>query len=198
MIRLLWAIPTWILFLIFRTAFILLGWIVVPIAALAKAYESYEGHDGAGTPRTQWRWTWKWMYPWGNNEDGIADRTYKQFDSMFLQILYWSCLRNPANNLRFVKYISCKIDPLSVKFIGSYGSDESVIYEYNKKQPRWFFAWDGIYSNIHIYFNMGSALWKFRLGWKIWPDDIAGVSTYRQDGAGFATQFKKELDYDKS
>jgi hypothetical protein len=193
-----WAIPTWIAFLILRTILILLGWIIVPIAALCKAYEAYDGHDGAGNFRIQYRFTWRWIWLWGNDEDGIADATYKQFDSMFMRIIYWSCLRNPANNLRFVPFLSCKIDPDNVLFIGTYGSNPELILEYNKKVPLWYFAWDGWYSNYCHLFKWRNGLWKFWIGWKIYPDDITGVTPYRINGAGFATQFKKVLDYDKS
>ena len=92
-----WAIPTWILFLLFRTFMILLGWILIPIAVLFRAYEAYEGRDGVGTPRTQYRFTWSFMYPWDNNEDGIANDTYYRAPNLGLQIIYWSCVRNPSD-----------------------------------------------------------------------------------------------------
>jgi len=190
MLRLLYAIPTWILMFIINTITIIAGWIVVPIAAACKAYEAYDWHDGAGTPRVQYRWTWRWMWLWGNSEDGIANDSYKKIDSMFMKIIYWSCVRNPSNNLRMTPYVSFIIDPSKVGFIGS----DPVNTSYANKPPRveWFFAWHGIYSSFWIIFNYKGTLKRFWIGWKVYPNDQKGLSpgSYRNHGVGYCTQFK--------
>lgn len=188
-LRLLLSLPLWLAFLALRTLLILVGWIVVPISAALGAYEKYQGADGVGTPRDQYRFTWRWMWLWDNQEDGIANDTYVKFDSMFMRIVYWSCFRNPVNNLRYVPLLSCKIDPSDVYFIGS--KDLALSYDKKPAEVEWFYAWHGVYSNIWVQFEMFGGIWRFWLGWKIFPSDMYGVSTYRKDGAGFAIQFKR-------
>lgn len=187
--RLVYAIPSWILFLVLRTICILLGWVLVPIAALCKAYKSE--YDPAKDLKKEnpivYHFTWSLMFIWDNFEDGIANDMYYKSDSLFKRIIYWSCIRNPANNLRVVPHLSCKIDPIRVRYIGN----QSDIYKYDTKIPQWFFAWQGVYSNLFYQFKIGSSLYRFWIGWKIFPTDIYGVTSYRKDGAGFATQFKK-------
>jgi len=190
MFRLLYAIPSYLIFTIFRTFMILLGWIVVPIAAAFGAYEPYTGKDGVGNQRTDYRFTWKIMYPWGNREDGIANDTYVKFDSMFMKIVYWSCFRNPANNLRYVPFLSVEIDPNKVRWVG--GPHElPASYDMKPAEAEWFFCWCGFYSNFWWQFRMDDSIWRAWIGWKIFPVDIYGVTGHRKESAGFATQFKR-------
>ena len=197
-LRILWGIISWMGFtFLINLPTILLGWILIPIAAACGAYEAYQGHDGAGTPRVQYRFTWKFMWLWDNEEDGIADKTYWVAPNMFLQILYWSCNRNPSHNLSNVPYLNCKIQPEKVRFVGSEGNktDEKPPKNnnymlYDTKIPQWFFAWQGPYSNFYWQFILNGKLRRFWIGWKIYPTDINGVTPYRKNGAGFATQWK--------
>jgi hypothetical protein len=54
-------------------------------------------------------------------------------------------------------------------------------------------TWCGIYSNLRVQFKMFGKIWRFWIGWKIYPHDSLGIdpSDYRANGAGFATQFKR-------
>lgn len=201
----------WPLFaLVFHLPLIVLGWVLVPLAALCRAYEAYQGADGVGTPRTQYRFTWRFMWLWDNDEDGIANDTYapsKWFDSMFWKIVYWSCIRNPVNNFRFAKYVSCIIDPNKIWFVGSLGDVKenrlmlSVLSTYDTYVPQWFFIWQGMYTGLFIHFVSPSGhLWRFWVGWKLVPLDVFTIrpSDYRVglDGyahAGWVLQFKKKV-----
>lgn len=180
MIRLIYAIPTWILFTGLYIILILAGWLAVPIAVVFKAYRETVGKH---------HFTWPIMYIWDNYEDGIAaGRQYKDYGALWKQIIYWSCLRNPVNNLRIVPILSCQIEPSKVRFVGSFTGQD--IYKYDTKIPHWFFAWQGLYSNLYIHFMLGGKLRRLWIGWKIFPTDIYGVTPYRAKGAGFALQFK--------
>lgn len=169
---------------------ILLGWILVPLAAACGAYEAYMAPHWYEGTRKQYRFTWKFMYPWDNKEDGIADTTYKQFDSMFMKIVYWSAFRNPANNLRYVPGLSVKIKQEKVKYIGS---KVEAVTDYDRNDKTfWYICWNGFYSNFRSHFKMFGGTWRFWLGWKVYPEDSKfEVTGHRKESAGFATQFKR-------
>jgi len=188
--RLGYSIPIWILFLSLRTVLILFGWVTVPIAALLYFYGWQMDQDGVGNARMEAHFTSRFMWLWDNQEDGIYNDTYWKAPNEFIQIVYWSCLRNPANNLRYVPYLSLKIDPKRVQWIGG-----PFIYPkfFDQKPPRpeWFFAWQGIYSNFFWQFNFRGEIYRAWIGWKIMPYDVNGVTDHREHSAGFATQFKR-------
>lgn len=203
MIRLIYFIPSWVIYHgLIAVPLILLGWVLVPIAAAVGAYESYQGVDGFGVPRTQYRFTWPWMFLWDNHEDGIANDTYVKFKSMFMRIVYWTCVRNPVNNLRIVPYLSCKIDPSKVRFRGSFAdSDEWAldpevfelqVRRYDTKIPQWFLAWQGLHSNFYWQFEMFGKLWRLWIGTaKVYPTCIYNVPKYLSRGSGGVLQFKR-------
>ncbi len=199
---LLFPISWWLFIFLIQLPAILLGWILVPLAAACKAYESYVGFDGAGKQRLQYRFTWPFMWLWDNKIDGIADNTYSKHENMFLRIVSWSANRNPASNLRFVKYLSFKINPDKVRFIGSRSSlqdgimyppvgsvfkDMTISYRENTGE-HWFLCWHGCYSCFY-WQGKKKKLW---IGWKIIPKDIYGLekTSYRYESTGFALQFK--------
>lgn len=171
MIRLIYMVPSWILFFFFRLTLMLLGYILVPIACAFKAYEMTDLNVDKPADGPIYHFTWRFMFIWDNWEDGIANRNYKRFSSMAAQILYWSCVRNPANNLRITPYLSCMIDPKQIKFIGD---DER------------FLCWHGFYSCLHWKFNTKTLL----IGWKVYPQDRFGVTSHRRMGAGFTSRYR--------
>lgn len=195
MIRLIYFLPLWILFLLFRTFMILLGWVLVPIAVLFGAYAE---RVSPITGRTRLQFTWKLLWVFSNEEDGIINREMQDyFKSDKLQILYWTCARNPFNNIRYVPYLSCKIIPERVQFVGSFGDSEDNLSlehlrQYDTHTVQWFLCWQGLYSNIFWQFYLFGVLKRFWIGWKIMPFDVYGVpdTSHRIHGAGFATQFK--------
>lgn len=201
--RLIYAIPSWILFLLVRTLFIILGWVLIPIAVICRAYAiiGVTNHGG-----DKWGFTWKFMDAlYGNKEDGIAEGwQYWDTGAVWSQIIYWSAARNPTAGFRWTPFLSCKIDPTKVRFRGSFGGSDTPMSQlmqmgfekYDTKVPHWFFAWHGLYSNYYYQFKAFNRLWRFWIGWKIQPHDVNGVSKYRKNGAGFATQFKRVLVYE--
>lgn len=190
--RLSYAIPSYFafIFLIF-IPLLLLGYILIPITALFGAYYwviDEEKEDKGEDPDVA-HFTWKFMKLWDNWEDGIANTTYKEYDSDFKQIIYWSCFRNPVNNLRIMPLLSFKIDSDKVQYVGS--KDLANLYDRKPPEVEWFFAWHGFYSNIWIQFKMFGKVYRFWQGWKIFPQDIFGVKGHRALRTGFAQQFKK-------
>lgn len=208
MYRLIWHWPIWILFTLFiYTPLIIIGWIVVPIATLCKAYyieiKSLDKKSSAQMKRT-YHFKWPWMWLWDNFEDGIcAGLQYKDMGSNFKQIIYWSCFRNPVNNLRIMPVVSCKLEPLKIGFRGSFISSDfdafnEVRYAYKLAQvekydttiPQWFFAWQGLHGNWYWQFMFRGKLKRFWIGWKIYPTTIYKIPEYQKRGAGFGLQFK--------
>ena len=191
MYRLVWAIPMWIGFLALRTTLILLGWLLVPVAVLCGAHEKTfdSNKERKGEDPDVYHFTWRLMWLWDNWEDGIANTTYWTAPNFLIQTLYWSCLRNPVNNMRRVPLFTVRIDPARVEWVGTRKPPE----HFDRKPPEveWFFCWHGIHSNLWVQFPMFGSVWRAWLGWKIFPYDINGVTGHRVPGAGFATQFKR-------
>lgn len=191
-----WRVPLsivlWALMFCLNTFLIILGWIVIPIAAALEAHVTSYDSDKAkkGENPMVLHFTWKWMFLWDNWEDGIANDMYWKAPNNFLQIIYWSCLRNPVNNLRRVPFLSVKIDPIKVFWVGE---PHALPQFYDQKPPRseWFFAWQDLYSNFFWQFKMFGSIWRFWIGWKIMPYDVRGVTDHRKESAGFASQFKR-------
>jgi hypothetical protein len=142
------------------------------------------------------------MYPWSNDEDGVEAGEELVGYPTWMRIIYWSAIRNPANNLRFVKGLSCRVDPDKVEFDcsgvynfnGVHTITTNYLYFYDDDLFRFrSLTWCGLYSNLRIQFKMFGKIWRFWIGWKIYPHDSLGITPtdYRRFGAGFATQFKR-------
>jgi len=193
--RLIYGLPLWIIAMPVKLVVIMLGFIAVPIAAICKAYVMTEARP-VGHPKhydgDKYNWTWKFMAPWDNWSDGIANRNYKQFDSLFWQICYWSCWRNPANGLRTWHPYSFKINPTKLGFKGSLSDPE--FNTYRGRFPHWYFCWHGPYTCFFWQFKLSeNHMRRLLIGWKMKPQDIQGVpeDDYRFRGAAFTTQFKQ-------
>lgn len=201
MLRLVLSIPVYLAYhLVVFPVLNLLGWVLIPIAAACKAYYStFDAvKEAKGENPVVYHFTWGFMHLWDNYEDGIANDMYYKAPNMFLQVVYWSCLRNPTNNARITPPFRCMIEPNKVRFIGTFGDYDGTnmisedVYNYDTKVPHWFFAWQGFHSNLFIHFMPGEQLYRFWIGTaKIYPTDIYGVTPYRQKGAGPVVQFKR-------
>ncbi len=212
------SVIPWALMFVIKTLGVLLGAVLVPIAAACNAYYSqYDEYKAAkGENPIVRHFTWRFMWLWDNDEDGISNDTYWIAPNVFLQICYWSIRRNPVNNLRYVRYLSCRIKPIKVWFDGSFGSSDEIrnpsnevqylnsldaFKKYDTKIPQWFFIRQGIYPALFIHYRMFNRLWRFWIGWKIYPKDTyrsIDEKDYRYRGAGFAIQgpLKRVLTYD--
>lgn len=195
LIAILCALITWPLIGPIQTLIYILGWITVPIAVLAGAYKSVPRPgliDGNGQPRVDHHFTWPFMYVWDNWEDGIAaGRQYYDAGPVWKQIIYWTCIRNPANNMRTTPIISCKIKPERVGYVGG---PHAIAQQFDKRPAtsEWFFAWCGVYTGLWLQFGMAGSIYRFWVGWKIFPGDVTRTNFgYRERGAGFTMQLKR-------
>ena len=205
MIRLIYFLPILIAMFLLRTLVDILGWIVIPPMALYwKNTTKYKVSIVNGRMILVWKYCFMW--PWSNDEDGIlAGEEYLDKPEWF-RIIYWTAKRNPGNNMRFVKYLSCKIDPSKVRYISSPSSDlilqrwytENFETPFNRNYDRddltfWYLCWHGLYSNIRWQFMFRGSIYRLWLGWKIYPHDMNGIpeNDYRFHGAGFGRQAKR-------
>ena len=190
MVRLLYFIPVWILATPIKAVIILLGFVIVPIAVLCRAYYLADENLSKPADGPIYNFTWSIMAPWQNHTDGIANTNYVKFDALWKRILYWTCWRNPANGLRVLPIYSLKIEPKKVHYTGS----NRALNTYKNRTPHWFLAWHGVYSGLFIQFYVApSHMRRLWIGWKILPQDSLGLDSddYRIEGAAFTTQFKK-------
>jgi hypothetical protein len=168
----------------------LIGHIFIPMLLAFGAYEKKYSERFQkyyiGFPSLFWLWS--------NEEDGVLGSTeykarYPKW-SEFLRGWVWSAIRNPVNNLRFVKYLSCKIDPNKINFQGDLGQDPRL-YE-NRQAAYSYFCWHGIYTSYRKQYVKAGKLNEFWIGWKLWPIDQLGVEqSVRKHGAGFAMQWRE-------
>lgn len=188
MIKLIYHIPILCLFLILRLILIVLGWVMVPFALILNQRQQITSRVHYPRVISTFKGIF-WL--WGNDEDGVmAAHEFQTYPGWF-RIIYWCAFRNPVNNLRFVPWVSCHIQPDKIKFIGS--RPGRMGYDNQTPESEWFYCYQGLYSNIWIQFKMFGSVWRFWTGWKIFPKDQLGLDTssYRRHGAGFATQFKR-------
>jgi hypothetical protein len=176
----------WAAFIATTGPLYVLGAILVPLAVYFKAWKTVKSkyYDYYVTV-----WSWPFMAPFTNWEDGVFSYNYLlKYQAAQKAALYWY-FRNPIDGLRWMPIFSCKIDPSKVRYIGSLpkGADP---FQYELKENNWFFAFCGLYSNLWVQFYISGVLYRFWIGWKIYPGDIYGVTPYRKNGAGFALQLK--------
>ena len=195
-------IISWLLFCIFNTITIILGWLLVPPMAIFHKYTT-KTIESVVNGRDILVWKHKFMFIWSNNEDGVVAGEELLNYPTWVRIIYWSALRNPSNNLRFIKALTCQIKPSKVQYKATALKNIDglppvsyirSVYYYDSDEFRFISLTNcGIYSNLRIQFKMFNKIWRFWIGWKIYPHDMFGLSStdYRRFGAGFATQFKR-------
>lgn len=199
-------IATWIFFWLLRVVFVVLGFVLIPIALMFNAYETRQSK--VWSERTIVNWTWEFMHPWGNEEDGILAGEELIGYPNAIRIFYWSAIRNPANNLRFMPFFSHKINKDTVEYKSSFKFQDELQDELDKfhyvfmaeegrfEKEFWYLAWDGLWrSNFRIEFKAFNKYWRFWFGnTKIYPSDKykeVQPEDYRYYGAGPVSQFKR-------
>lgn len=221
MIRLIYFVPIWIIFLLFRTVLIALGLIITPPLAILNRYTT-KTETSLINGRLILNWKYKIFWLFSNQEDGLIGASEFKDKPIWFRIIYWCAGRNPVNNLRFVPFLSVKIDPSKVNFIGSWPktysgelvseAQKNRLLVYDRDEFRFIsLTWQGIYSNLRIQWGMylpnitfkyyiipikivfNFYICRFWIGWKLYPHDRLGVAPndYRYHGAGFATQLKR-------
>lgn len=117
--RILLAIPGWIAYLVPMALLILLGFLIVPIAALSRSYKLRESDRYVDRKTLQFH-DGVWMYC--NEEDGIDGAANGFWPSTgrwpitrweeFKQIVAWSAWRNSVGNARWLPFFGMTIaDP---------------------------------------------------------------------------------------
>lgn len=183
-------LPTFILIGLISLFFILLGYIMIPIAVFFKAYEKRK--SSLYPDRELLLFTWKVMEVFQNYEDGIlAGEEYKDKPDWF-RIIYWSAVRNPANLLRYVPLLAPIPNPMKVKYIASFGNNHPLarLLELEEKGAFWYLAWQGPYANFRIQFWVGKRLWRVWIGTKLYPSSQFVVQEYQKFGCGTTFQIK--------
>lgn len=178
----------WIPITLLEVTLILTGWVIIPIMAALGRYSMQESQY---YPGLKLLWDDKFMFPWQNYEDGIAAGTsYYKASNTFLQIIYWSANRNPAEGTRWVSALTCRWKPEDVTYSGSFGDQ---LKKYDSNEEQWFFTRCGIYSGYYLVKRMPVlGLRRLFIGWALYPTDtLKGPYGYRLWGAGFKLQFKK-------
>jgi hypothetical protein len=194
LLPLLFAPPLYLAMLLLRAVLYVVGWIVIPIVGYDYEKNTYFKPSPLHPDRMIRDWKSKWMYVWGNEEEGIeAGRNYKSFKSVWLQIIYWSARRNPTNNWRFVKYLTCPLVPEKIGWIGTLPKSRDIKFYDAGHLAFVYFCWCGpIYSNFRVQVKIFGKIYRFWVGWKIYPHDSRGLkpTDYRRLGAGFTIQGK--------
>lgn len=168
MIAALLAIPLWLLYEACSGVLVLLGLFLVPVAIkLGSWWKSpINGQSIYSAPRFLWLW--------GNDEDGYKPAWYRLITptwSEWTRMYAWGAIRNPVNNLRFIKCLHPPQRADRVHWI---------------MRGNFIFVWQGILSRL-IY---RSEKYEFSIGWKYEPEakDAEGWQAY---GQGFGLRLKK-------
>lgn len=178
---------------------------MIPLAVAFKAYApTYVPEFG----KTVTLFTWPIMKPWQNLEDGIvAGEEYLDKPEWF-RILYWNCIRNPANGLRFIPLLAPIPEPSKIRFIASFLRDEPLaqeqLYNLEEHDTFWYFVWQGPYAGFRWQFimpftvkipftkygfNKGELI-RIWIGTKFYPSNVYKVYEYQKWGVGTTFQIK--------
>jgi hypothetical protein len=136
------------------------------------------------------------MTPFQNWEDFIdnndkGDYGIKKEWPLWRKIVAWNLIRNPAQGLRWMPILSCKIDPKRVRWMGSPHTNP-MLYDMKPAKPECFYAYQGPYASLWWQYEsiITKKIVRLWIGWAIYPSDQHGVTPYRKDGAGFKIQWK--------
>lgn len=101
-----------LLFIVIQMASLVLTVVGIPICAMLAYLKLSNTASSIATSTApsivQYHWP-RWAWLWDNNEDGVAALWYRQQNptwSLARQQFTWSALRNPCNNLRYVRGVS--------------------------------------------------------------------------------------------
>ena len=165
------AAAQWAALIVLRVALILLG---LPIVALAIPFRragvsASDGREIVNLPR------WAWL--WGNDFDGLlgdkrgwwANNTpFGVAVDSYLAMWWWAAVRNPVNNLRFVKGINCPVSQCAIVNQGDYTVEDKpgqggfqFVTAYSGSS-----TWYGLYW-VHEWSDTRALV--VRLGYKIKP-----------------------------
>jgi hypothetical protein len=195
--RILLAIPGWIAYLAPMALLILLGFLIVPIAALPRFMQYRESDRYKGRMTLQFG-DWLWMYC--NEEDGVDGGANGFWPSVvnvttrfsgWKQIVAWSAWRNSVGNARWLPFFGLTIaNPKAITAIVP-DMDEKL-YQWRRSPGATFETWWTDYRKTGPY--LARYGWRFELrfpwsathfcwiGWRIAQQDTPNT------GVGFAFQ----------
>lgn len=169
--RLAWAIFSIALFGILRWVLLVLpGYFLVWLAILFSREEAspVTGRAIINAPR--------WLWLWGNDQEGYLPYWYsvKYHPRLHwvLRAYLWAAWRNPANNLRFVKWINPPADPEKVKI--SNRGNLSLLWDGWRYRILW-------YPKPRVGVLVG---WKYSM----FPEEYA---PWQSQGVGFGIRIKR-------
>ena len=92
----------WLIYAKYQAMALVLAIVGIPVIAIACTLRAWK----VGMSTAPWNfgkvicyhWRWSWMDVWDNEENGICGSANVSWWSVF----YWSALRNPVDNLRFI------------------------------------------------------------------------------------------------
>lgn len=165
-----------------RVAFILLGFVVVPLALPFRQY-----HADTLEPFSQATGNWqlvtlpRWAWPWSNDRDGALgdhrgwwheNAPFGLGSDHWLSMLIWLAYRNPANNLRFTRLFGCPV----LSTVCAWWGSEEVEDDPGKGGVRFLMAASGLLPFYGLYWVhqwSGTRALVVQLGFKGEPSDWA-------------------------
>ncbi|WP_448120474.1 DUF7338 family protein [Pseudomonas veronii] len=150
-----------------------IGLVVVAIALpfRVKGYSGSDGREISNLPK------WAWLF--GNDYDGLqgdkrgwwAENTPFGWPvDSFMAMWWWAAVRNPVNNMRFVKLWQAPVKGSTITYVGDYTVRD------HPGEAGWQFVttenggkhWYGFYL-VHQWSD--ARAFVIRLGFKVQPDD---------------------------
>lgn len=170
--RLTWAAFTWVLYDVASYVLLIVpGYFIVTlaIACRRRVYSPVlAGMTIVNAP--------KWLWIWGNDEDGLEPAWYVNATpgwNKYVRMWVWAAWRNPANNLRFIKWLHPPPERGRIRI---------------QRGTRWTLVWQGPFYRFSYY----APGWEFRIGWKYEVNDyVEACRDWRVFGCGFGTRFIK-------
>ena len=198
------AALTWPVWIVIRFAGILSGLVIVPIALLFRneslvtdpARQVYPSRKIVHLP--------KWAWLWDNDAEGMMswmdewpEMCWNKNPDSFLSMFQWAAIRNPANNMRFVKGLACFIPNVTEHtFYGNANVDDKD-WQNGK-------GWNFIYAKgAFPYFGFNWVGDKFycQIGHKIEPkhfvDGFVDKAPDRKLWKGMTFRFNRRRDNSK-
>ncbi len=192
--RLVYSIPLWLMYCAVTGPLWIVGALIIPPLALAKAWELRPSWAYADKrPVMCWRVRLIDLV-WGNAEDGVTGADwYRDLHADWPETkraIFWSAFRNPTNNTRFWPLVNPKIDPRRIHYRGSFDAEQQAR---DTGAFAWTLTWQGVFAGLRLIVPARGELVRVWCGWKLRPSDRAGIdpNDYRFPRCGFAIQVKR-------
>lgn len=201
------AAAQWLLLLPVRVVLILLGLVVVPLAMPLLVTE------GPPVPFTQAPGNWQfrrlpaWAWLWSNDRDGaVGDkRGWWHLNAPFglgayhpLSMFVWLALRNPANNMRFTRWLGCPVTDCDYRYWGDENVEDRpgeggrrLLLATHKKTGRRYYGFYGVWqwsTTRAVVIQIG-----FKGEPKDWAEDYTGDLSRQWAGMTFEINLFKDI-----